>query len=346
MRVLVTGAFGNIGRSTLDALLDKGHVVRCLDLRTKRNLRAARQWGGRIEMVWGDLRCREDVARAVQDQEVVIHLAFIIPKLSATGYESENHPIWAQEVNVGGTRLLLEEMQAQATPAKLLFASSFHIYGRTHDRPPPLTAQDPICPIEHYAQHKAACESMVRASTLEWAILRLAASLPISMRLDPGMFDIPLDNRMEYVHTRDVGLAFASAVTQSEVWGKLLLIGGGPACQYTYRDIAGQVLEGLGVGMLPEAAFSRVPFPTDWLDTVESQALLEYQRHTLEDYVQDMIAGLGIRRRLIAAIRPIVRWALLKQSPYYWDGRVSWFATAMQGIRMLRRPPTRVETHY
>jgi len=46
------------------------------------------------------------------------------------------------------------------------------------------------------------------------------------------MFDVPLDNRMEYAHTRDVGLAMANAVSSEEVWGKILLIGGGARCQY------------------------------------------------------------------------------------------------------------------
>ena len=114
---------------------------------------------------------------------------------------------------------------------------------------------------------------MVRTSGLSWAIFRLAATLPLAMKLDPAMFDIPLDNRMEFVHTRDVGQAIANAVHETNVWRRTLLIGGGARCQYTYRQIARQVLAGLGVGMLPEEAFGTVPFPTDWLDTTESQAL-------------------------------------------------------------------------
>lgn len=36
MNVLLTGAFGNIGQSALDELLERGHTVRCFDLRQKR----------------------------------------------------------------------------------------------------------------------------------------------------------------------------------------------------------------------------------------------------------------------------------------------------------------------
>ncbi len=342
MNVLVTGAFGNIGTSTVHALLAKGHRVRCFDVRTPANLRAARQLGSRVDLAWGDLRCPEDLEAAVRNQEVVIHLAFIVPKLSATGFESEDHPAWAEEVNVGGTRNLLGAMQRQPLPPRIVFASSYHIYGRTQHQPPPRTSVDPVQPIEHYACHKVACETMVRESGLKWAILRLAASLPLAMRMDPGMFDVPLDNRMEYVHTRDAGLAFARAATSSEVWGKVLLIGGGPRCQYLYRDIMTRVLDAMGVGALPEEAFASVPFPTDWLDTVESERLLCYQQRTLDDYVCDMRVRLGWRVALVRAFRPVVRFFLLQQSPYRGEGGTTWVRATVHGLKWLKGRPAKL----
>jgi UDP-glucose 4-epimerase len=342
-QVLLTGAFGNVGMSTLAELVRKGYRVRCFDLETKANQKAARRFKGQIEVMWGDLRCQEDIAAAVHGQDVVIHLAFIIPKLSATGFESEEHPDWAWQINVGGTRNLLQAMKAEPDPPRLLFASSYHVYGRTQDQPPPRTILDPVSPIEHYARHKVECERMIRESGLRWAIFRLAATLPIAMKLDPGMFDIPLDNRMEYVHTRDVGLAFANAVNTPEVWGKVWLIGGGPLCQYAYGEIAQRVLEGLGVGMLPAKAFASTPFATDWIETADSEKLLHYQRHTLDDYVRDMILALGYKHYLIRAFRSVVRFMLLQQSPYYRAGQPGYFSAMLHGIKMLRRKPTHVQ---
>jgi nucleoside-diphosphate-sugar epimerase len=329
-----------VGTSTVRELIAQGHRVRCLDLKTEANERAARRFGGLAEVTWGDLRRPEDVAAAVVDQDVVIHLGFIIPKLSATGVECEQRPDWAREINVGGTRNLLEAMQRLPCPPRLLFASSLHIYGRTQHLPPPRTAADPVLPIENYARHKVECEALVRASGLQWSIFRLAATLPVSMKLDPGMFDVPLGNRMEYCHTRDVGLAFANAVNNPEVWGKVLLIGGGPRCQYYYRQIARAVLNGLGVGMLPARAFATVPFATDWLDTSESQRLLNYQRRTMDDYVRDMQAYLGFRRHLARIFRPVVRAMLLRRSPYFRATGRGGLAAARQGLRAAKRRPT------
>ncbi|MGD1996204.1 MAG: NAD(P)-dependent oxidoreductase [Anaerolineae bacterium] len=317
MRVLLTGAFGNIGTSALEELVRREHRVRCFDLRTRANEEVARRFKGRMEVVWGDLRRPRDVAAAVRGQEVVVHLAFIIPKLSATGVESEDRPGWAGKVNVGGTRNLLNAMEVLPVSPRIIFASSYHVYGRTQDQPPPRTVSDPVQLVEHYSLHKIACEEMVKASDLEWAILRLSATLPLAIKLDPGMFDVPLDNRMEFVHTRDVGLAIANAIESEEVWGKTLLIGGGPSCQLYYREIVQKILEAMGVGMLPDEAFGSTPFCTDWVDTAESERLLHYQRRDFDDYLDEMVELLGRRRHLIQVFRPFIRRWLLSRSPYF-----------------------------
>ena len=71
MRVLLTGAFGNVGRSTLDELISQGHQATCFDIWTEENERAAQEYGDRVRFVWGDLRNADEVAKAVQGQEDV-----------------------------------------------------------------------------------------------------------------------------------------------------------------------------------------------------------------------------------------------------------------------------------
>jgi len=338
MKVLVTGAFGNIGTCAVEELLEQGHSVRCLDLKSRRNERVARKFAGKAEIMWGDLRRHEDVARAVQGRDVVVHLAFIIPKLSATGVDCEARPDWAYEINVGGTRNLIEAMKAAPTPPRFIFASSCHVYGLTQDLTPPRTASDPVHPVEHYSRHKIECERMIRESGLEWTILRFAAALPLELKLDRSMFDVPLDNRIEFVHRRDVGLAVANAVSCEQAKGKTLLIGGGPRCRFYYREIVERILGAMGIGMLPEEAFSTVPFAVDWLDTRESQSLLHYQRHDLDDYIREMLARLGYRRYLTRAFAPIVRHHLIRQSPYLPRARSAWTGSWMtQVLRWFKR---------
>lgn len=317
MKILLTGAFGNIGAHTLTVLRERGHQVRCFDLPTPANQRAAQRWGAQIETAWGDLRRPADVAAAVAECEAAIHLAFVLPYLSPTGVSSEAQPEWARAINVEGTRHLVAALRAQPRPARLIFASSLHVFGRTQDCRPPRTVTDPVRPVEHYAHHKVECEALVSGSGLEWCILRLPATLPVRPILDPGMFEVPLQNRIEFAHGRDVALALANAVEHPGIWGRVLLVGGGPRCQFYYGDMVRRILNTVGVGMLPAEAFALTPYSTDWLDTAESERLLRYQRHTLDDYLSDLRAELGRRRLLIQFFRPIIRRWLLGQSPYF-----------------------------
>ena len=318
MKILLTGAFGNIGQNALIELLNQDHQVRCFDLGSKQNIKSATKYADRAEIVWGDIRRREDVDRAVAGRDVVIHLAAIIPPLS------EARPSWAETINVEGTRNIVEAMRALPQSPRLVFASSVSVFGPTHDVPPPRHACDPLQPTDHYSHHKIACEQLIRNSGLRWAILRLGAVPPVRLtHIDPIMFEVSLDTRLEYVNTRDVGLALANAVSCEQVWGKTLLIGGGPSCQMHYRDYVGGALQSLGIGRLPEKAFSIAPFYTDWMDTTESQALLHYQRYGFDVWLKDLRRHLGFVGRLVPLVRPFVRWGLLWKSPYY-RATLSW----------------------
>ena len=317
MKVLLTGAFGNIGTSALPELLAQGHTVRCLDVPTEENKRKAARLAQQAEVVWGDLRRHDDATAALRGQDAVVHLAFVIPRLSVTGINSEDQPEFARDVNVGGTLNLLAAMKACPRPPQLLFTSSLHVYGRTDHLPPPRTVSEPVHPVEHYARQKVVCEEMIKASGLQWTIFRLAASMPIRLILDPGLFDVPLANRMEYVHSRDVATAIANGLRCEEARGRTWLIGGGPRCQHHYREIAERVLDAFGVGMLPDEAFTTVPFSTDWLDTSESQRLLSFQQRTLQDYVEDVRAAMGAKRLAVQLLRPVIRRQLLAMSPHY-----------------------------
>ncbi|MHA1211451.1 MAG: NAD-dependent epimerase/dehydratase family protein, partial [Candidatus Heimdallarchaeota archaeon] len=121
MKILLTGAFGNIGTSTLKELVRRDHEIRCFDIPTKQNKKKARKFRkfrSRIEIIWGDLRKLADVERAVQGVDRIIHLAAIIPPLA------NNHPEIAEPVNVGGTKNILIAMGKQEKPPKLLYSSS------------------------------------------------------------------------------------------------------------------------------------------------------------------------------------------------------------------------------
>lgn len=318
MNVLLTGAFGGVGAFIRDAVAAAGHTVRCFDLPTRANQRVRLPHG--VEPVWGDLRDAAAVSAAMQGIDVVLHVAFIVFP------HSEVDPARAAEVNIGGTKNLLDAAAAQPTPPRFVFCGSYHVHPFVADRTPPLRVDSPMEPRDTYAAHKIEAEALIRASGLRWSILRLS-SVMLDRKLNAHnlsiMFGIPLDTRVEMCDPRDVGLAFSNAVTTEAIDGKTLFIGGGPACQTTYRAMYVRIFESVGLPNLPEHAFPRAPaFIGDWLDTTEAQELLQFQRYTLDDYIEGMRAR-GVLRAITRIVGPLVNRWMVHQSPHHIGGSLS-----------------------
>jgi nucleoside-diphosphate-sugar epimerase len=328
--VVVTGAFGNVGASTVGALVSRGHHVVALDLPTLPHRAAAVRLRGRgVETVWGDVTDSTAMAAVVDRADAVVHLAALIPP------HSDRRPELARRVNVEGTRIVAEAVARAPRRPRLVHASSLSVYGRTQHLPAPRLVTDSVDPVDPYGRTKAAAEEIVRGSGTDWVILRFAAVLPLRLPLliDPLMFEVPLTDRVEFVHTRDVGFAAARACELPELTGMTLHVGGGPGCQLRQREILGRSLSLLGVGTLPEAAFSTTPFHCDWLDTRESQQLLGFQQRSFADYLVDLHRRYRWRRPVVWAVAPLIRWAMLRGSPYW---------QASRGSDTRRRTPDRV----
>ncbi|MFC1696963.1 NAD-dependent epimerase/dehydratase family protein [Nanoarchaeota archaeon] len=316
MRVLITGASGNIGQNAIHELMKKKHQVRCYIRRSDKNVKFAKslrkKYGKRIDFYFGDIRDEKIFSQAVVGQDVVVHLAYIIPPLS------ERNVDLAEKVNIDGTNMVLNVLKKLKKKPKLIFTSSVVVYGDTQWNKPPRKVNDKLIAANNYGLHKIVCEKLIKKSGLKWCIFRVGASMSVSLdQIDPIMFDIPLKTRMEYVHTKDVGFAIANAVGCGNVWGKVLHLGGGEKCQLYYGEIIGRAMESIGLGKLPFKAFGNDPFYTDWMDTKESQKLLKFQRYTYDDYLHELVQEVGWRKFLIRILRPIIRIWLLRKSVYF-----------------------------
>ena len=315
MKVLLTGAFGNVGLSTLEELIKKGYKVRVFDIKTKDNLRISKKYKGRVEIIWGDIRRQEDVEKAVKGQDVVIHIAAIIPPLA------DKNPKFAEEVNVGGTLNVIRALEKQSNKSKLIFTSSIAVYGDRRESPliTPMDKPNPN-PDDEYAKQKLKCEDLIRQAKVEWVIFRLTYIVsPDKLKMEPLMFRMPLDTYIEICHTKDVGLALSNAVENDEIWGKILHIAGGEKCRITYREYLKKMFElfGLGRDFLPEEAFSKDNFHCGFMSTADSQKLLNYQRYTLDDYFKEVEEKFRFKRCFIRLFKPIIRIYILRKSRYY-----------------------------
>jgi nucleoside-diphosphate-sugar epimerase len=266
--------------------------------------------------VWGDLRSKEDIKRAFHDDiDVVIHLAAIIPPLS------DKNPRLAEDVNIGGTKKLLEVMKTQKNLPSIIYTSSIAVYGDRVETPY-ITSSDPVDSDSEdvYTQTKLRAEELVRSTEIPWAIFRLTYIVsPDNIQMDPLMFHMPLKTSIEICHTEDVGVALANAVTCEEIWGDILHIAGGEKCRTTYKEYIENMMDifGLGSDLLPPEAFSTGKFHCGFMDTTKSQALLHYQTHTLDDYYREVRKNVSTWSWIARFFRWIIREYLLSKSEFY-----------------------------
>ena len=137
-------------------------------------------------MHWADLTNPEAVTAliAAVSPTAIIHLAAIIPPVCYA------RPELARRVNVDATKLLLDAAAALPNPPRFVQASSVAAYGarNPHRVNDVLTADTPLRPSDIYGAHKVEAENLVRASGLDWVILRLGGVLTAEPR-----FDLDLD---------------------------------------------------------------------------------------------------------------------------------------------------------
>jgi len=320
MKVLVTGALGNVGSYTVDALLEEGHAVVAFDVESPRARRLASRLDQRVHFAWGDITDPASIRAGLEGVDAVVHLAGILPP------KVDRAPDLARRINVDGTRNLIEQMESSRTANRLVFASSESVFGDVQDREPPLRVDTPVSPSDEYGRHKVACEQAIRQSRLRWSILRLAAVMPIRPPAQDLsiMFEFSPDARFEFLHPADAGTAFARAVACEEAIGKILNIAGGEKCRTTYYEFCSDLMSAIGMGPVPIDAFVRTEvrrFFGDWLDTEESQRLLRYQKRGLSEQKEDMCKDFGAIVPLIRLLRPVATWYLTRSSPYLKENR-------------------------
>jgi nucleoside-diphosphate-sugar epimerase len=317
LKVLLTGAFGNVGFSTLKELLKRNYDIRIFEIKNRKNRRLAYKYKNRIEIFWGDLRNFKDVEKAINSCDVIIHTAAIIPPLA------DRKPKFAESVNVGGTSNIIEVMKKQPKKQKLIFTSSVAIYGDRVNNPL-IRPTDPLNPNpdDEYAKQKVKCEEIIRKSGLEWVICRLTYIVSIDkLHLDPLMFEMPLDTSIEICDTKDVGYALANAVENEDIWGETLHIAGGERCRISYREYLKEMLYIFGMGneALPVEAFGTNGFHCGFMTTEKSQFHLQYQRHTIDNYFNDVRKKVAFSRFLMTMVRPFAKKYILNKSYYYKD---------------------------
>jgi nucleoside-diphosphate-sugar epimerase len=223
MRVVVTGATGNVGTSVLRALAAEPAVDEVVAV--------ARRAPGRAlegaEFVAADV-AESDLGPIVRGADAVVHLAWLI--------QPGRDESVTRRVNVGGSRRVFQAVVAEHVPS-LIYASSVGAYSPgPKDRRVDESWPTAGIPTSFYSRHKAAVEHELDRLASEQPRLRIVRLRPglifqrsaateirrlfvgpllprrlLRARLAPISPDVP-GLRFQAVHSDDVGDAYRRAV--------------------------------------------------------------------------------------------------------------------------------------
>ena len=316
MKVLVTGAFGNVGASALMALIAKNkYEITCFDRPKFANRNESRKFKKDVKIIWGDLRNPKKVEKAVKGQDIVLHIGAIIPPAAN---RSKKRTL---AINFGGTKNIVDAIVKQSSKPRIIYTSSVAVYGDVRELGEHCIDVDYAfnpSPDDFYAETKIQAEKYIRESGVDFVIFRLSY-IPNAEKiaLTPLMFRMPLDTPIEFTHTLDAGLAIANTIEKDEMFGNVYNLGGGKNSQMYYKEFLENMLPFMGVDMLPAEAFSTEPFHCCFYETTELEKMLQFQKHDMKDLFQEMVDNTRAARILARIFKPIVRPFLLMLSPHY-----------------------------
>lgn len=166
MKVLLTGASGFVGSHILDVLCER-EVPTVVLLRNSSSRRFIESRLARVEVRFGSLEDVQGLKTALADVTHVIHCAGIVKARHRSEFD---------HVNVGGTRRIVEAVNAHQTSARRLVYISSVAAGGPGTSSAPMTETNDPRPVSAYGRSKLASELEVsRACSAEYVIVRPAA---------------------------------------------------------------------------------------------------------------------------------------------------------------------------
>jgi nucleoside-diphosphate-sugar epimerase len=320
--VLVTGAYGLVGRSVVEKLVADGFdVIATAHHATKPALPAV------VDVRSVDLAKPDQIDALVAEvsPSAIVHLAAVLPPMCYA------HRAVARAVNVGATAALVRAAEAMPSPPRFVHASSMAVYGsrNPHRFTDLLTPETPPLASELYGCHKLEAENIVHSSSLEWSILRLSGVTTLDPLIDYGDFDsfyfgalMPEDIRCHSVDARDVATAFAAAVTTDAV-REVFMIAGDDSHKHSHSELVHMGYEAVGMDALVMPGRPGDPdsdadwYAMDWMDTTRSQQVLSFQRYTSSESYDEIRTRTGWKTHAFRMAAPMAAGVMRRRAPYY-----------------------------
>lgn len=272
--ILVTGGAGRLGANTAYGLRGEGHLVRVMDIEAA-DFYAFEDEDG-FEIVKGDIRDAELIEEAARGCSAVFHLAAVLPPVS------ETNRALTMGVNVDGTRIVVDACR-KAGSIPLIISSSVSTYGDTSGEEPPIGVDHAQGALNIYPESKIEAEKLVREADVPHVILRIAGIAVPAFLDPPEPWPFMPKQRVEFVALNDLVTAMVNLVDNPDAHGKIFNLGGGKSWQVLGKEYARRYCETLEISFDSQKYYAK-PGWLDWYDTEESQAILQYQNTSFDDF--------------------------------------------------------------
>ncbi|MFV0286764.1 MAG: NAD-dependent epimerase/dehydratase family protein [Demequina sp.] len=311
---LLTGATGNWGRATLRELRSYPEIkVRAFAQATPRDREVLAEFAEmrNLEVVWGDLTRYDDVARAIDGVDVVLHVAAVVSPFA------DEHPELARRVNIGSMQHLIRAIGALPDPDAVALVGIGSV-AETGDRQAAVhwgRVGDPIrvSQFDEYGQTKVIAEKLLLESGLpRWAWLRQTGIFhPGILKIrDPIMSHVPLAGVLEWASAEDSARLLARIAggdAPEELWGGVYNIGGGDGWRLTNWELQLAMSHAIGVRDV-RAWYDRHWFATQnfhghWFtDSDRLHELIPFREDTFESALARAVASLPASVRLAGKV--------------------------------------------
>ncbi|MBN2445026.1 MAG: NAD(P)-dependent oxidoreductase [Spirochaetales bacterium] len=302
--ILMTGATGNMGFEGLK-LMTKTHqfYIKVLVLPDKKSRKQMKPFENHddFQIIFGDLTNQEDVRKAVNGVDYVLHCGALVSPMA------DYYPELTDKVNFGGTLNIINAIKAQPDPdnIKLVYIGSVAQMG---DRMPPLHWErvgDPvkISSFDAYAASKIKAERAVIESGLKyWVSLRQTGILHYNLfnKLDPIIYHQPLNTHIEWATVEDSARILRNICLNNlpdEFWCHVYNIGGGEEFRLTYDQFMKEAYKVMGIAdytkLMDPNWFATKNFHCCWFkDSDILNKWLDFRKTTFRDFMS------GIKKKL------------------------------------------------
>jgi len=316
-KVLITGASGTVGREVLMQFSEFAdeYDITVFDKESAAARNFYKKSGRNCKIIFGNISEKKDVCKACADKDVIIHLAAVIPP------RADKFPDLAADVNITGTRNIVECIEELSPKAFLIYSSSISVYGDRLINPWIKTSDNLIASDrDEYAKTKIEAERIIINSKIKWTIFRLTAIMGTNNhKASPLMFHMPLETPMEIATPQDTGRAFVKALRHLDILNKNIYnLSGGEKCRIIYSDFMSRSFEifGLGHVTFQKNCFARKNFHCGYYEDGDAlNEILDFRHDSIEDYFTNLKMSVSPAKKIATKLfRNIIKLNLERQS--------------------------------